>query len=183
MKQKNKKKRDWHKLEVFVDKAIPYLLILLLVLIILEIFYHHLIEHYLLWVDIADHVIIGFFVVDLVFKWKKSRNLKYFLKTSWLDILAVFPFYLIFRLFEEILILGRFGETFGTGQKILHEGLEVEKEVSKVAAEVEKSGKVSRTKMFVRFVKPIQRIPRFLKAFSFFEKPVRKKYKQKRSKQ
>lgn len=171
-----KKKRDfWHSLEVFVDKSIPYLLILLFVLIILELFYHRLIEHYLLWVDIADYIIIGFFIIDLGFKWQRSKNLKHFLKTSWLDILAVVPFYLIFRLFEEIIVLSRFGETLGTGQKVLHEGLEVEKEVSKVASEFEKSGKVSRTRLFIRFVKPIQRIPRFLKAVPFFEKPFKKK--------
>lgn len=161
-------------IEVFVDKAIPYLLILLLVLIILEVFYHELIVDYILWIDIADYVIISFFLIDLWFKWKRSRNWKHFLKTSWLDILAVVPFYLIFRLFEEIFILSRFGETLGTGQKILHEGLEVEKEVSKVAAEVEKSGKISRTRLFVRFIKPLQRIPRFLKVFTFFEKPVKR---------
>lgn len=158
-----------------MDKAIPYLLVLLLVLIVLEVFYHSLIEHYLLWVDVADYVIIGFFLVDIGFKWRRAKDFKQFLKTSWLDILAVVPFYLIFRLFEEIVVISRVGETLGTGQKILHEGLEVEKEVTKVASEVEKSGKISRTRLFVRFIKPLQRTPRFLKAFAIYEKPVKSK--------
>ncbi|MBW3015651.1 ion transporter [Candidatus Woesearchaeota archaeon] len=175
--------KKWlHRLEEIVDKSIPYLLVLLLTLIILELFFHEVVEHYLIWIDIADYLIILVFLIDLGFKWHRSKNIKDFLKTSWLDILAIFPFYLIFRIFEEIASLARFAESLKTTQQILHETVEVEKEATEVIAKVEKAGKVSRTRLFIRFIKPIQRIPRFLKAVPFFEHPKTFKHKKNKKK-
>jgi hypothetical protein len=186
-------KRWMHKIEVIVDKAIPPCLILLLMIIVLELGFHDLVEHYHLghWIEIADYIVIGVFVIDLIFKWMRTRHVPLFLKSYWLDILAVFPFFLLFRLFE--VFAGAFSfivsESAQTAQAILHEGLEVEKEGAKIAREAEKFlkeggrvgreaeklSKLSRSSRFMRFLRPILRAPRFFKAVPkmvhFYEKP------------
>lgn len=186
-------KRWMHKVEVAVDKIIPPCLIVLLVIIVLELGFNDLVEHYQLeiWLQIADYLVIAVFVLDLVFKWMKTRHLPKFLRKYWLDILAVFPFFLLFRLFE--MFAGVFGaavsESTKTAQSILHEGLEVEKEgakiakeaeklisqSSRVAREAEKVSKLSRSARFIRFLRPILRLPRLFKVIpntlQFYEKP------------
>ncbi|MBW2971767.1 ion transporter [Candidatus Woesearchaeota archaeon] len=186
-------KRWMHKIEVIVDKAIPPCLLVLLVIIILDLGFPEMVEHYHLhqYIVVADYIIIGIFVLDLIFKWQRTRHIPLFLKKYWLDILAVFPFFLVFRLFE--VAAGAFSfvvsESTQTFQAVLHEGLEVEKEGARllreaerftkeggrVAREAEKLSKLSRSSRFMRFLRPIMRIPRFFKAvpktMKFYEKP------------
>lgn len=109
-------KKKLEGLELFVDKAIPYMLVLLTVIIILE--FTRYAEPLHTPIIIADYIIITFFVVDLVFKWRHTRKVVPFIKLYWLDIIAVFPFYLVFRAFlvaREIVAAGE------TAQKALHE--------------------------------------------------------------
>jgi hypothetical protein len=187
-------KKWMHKIEVIVDKAIPPCLIVLLVVIVLELGFKDFVEHHHLhpYILTADYIIIAIFVVDLVFKYLRTKYIPTFLKSYWLDILAVFPFFLVFRVFE--LAAGAFSfvisETAQTAQAVLHEGLEVEKEGarllreaekftkegSRVAREAEKLSKLHRSARFMRFLRPILRLPRFFKAIPrmirFFEKPT-----------
>lgn len=164
-------KELWYrKGEHIVDKSIPYLLIVLMVVIIVEIFFHHTAEVYHTPILIADNVVIWTFILDLLFKYNRVRKFPKFIRRYWLDILAVFPFYLLFRLFGSIVIPIIGTERFVTGQQILHEGLELEKEGAKIVREVEAAGKTSRTRVFFRFLRPLQRLPRFLKIIPFFER-------------
>ena len=178
-------KKWMHKIEVFVDKLIPYMLVLLLGIIVIDLGFHEIAEHYHTYILLADYLVIGVFVVDLIFKYIRIRKIPLFLKTCWLDIIAVFPFFLIFRAFERIagLFSKTISEGFSTVQSILHEGVEiekegakilegVEKEGSKIAKEAGKFGKVSRTNKFARFLRPLFRAPRFVKALPFFERPT-----------
>lgn len=186
--------KPWmHKIEVFVDKLIPPALLVLIVVIILELFFHEFVEinHLESWIEIIDYIIIGIFIVDLIFKYKRSKSVPQFLKTSWLDIIAVFPFFLLFRIVNAVasLFTATVTETTAIAQSILHSGVEIEKEASKIVQESEKIAKVSRTQRFARFLRPIARIPRFFKAFKFYEKPTGKHHhhenkvkKQKKSK-
>ena len=68
------------------------------------------------------------------------------------------------------------GETASTVQKVLHEGVEVEKEGAKILEAVEKegarAGKVTRSSRFTRFVRIFSRTPRFVKAIPFYAKPT-----------
>lgn len=187
-------KRWMHKIEVIVDKLIPPALIVLLVVIILDLGFsgfvdaHHL-EPYMVT---ADYAIIALFVLDLVFKYMRTRHIPLFIRKYWLDILAVFPFFLLFRLFE--FASGAFSfavsESAQTVQALVHEGLEVEKggakliqeaekiatQGSRIAREADKLSKMSRSAKFMRFLRPILRLPRFLKAIPrfthFYEKPT-----------
>ncbi len=186
-------KRWMHKIEVIVDKIIPPCLILLLIIITLELGFHDLVEQHNLvhWIELVDYFVISVFILDLVFKWQRTKNVPTFFKKYWLDILAVFPFFLLFRLFEAF--AGAFSfvvsESAQTIQTVVHEGLEVEKEGAKVvreaekflkegsrvAREAEKVSKLHRSSRFMRFLRPILRLPRLFKAapkmIHFYEKP------------
>ena len=166
-----------HTVEFWVDKIIPYSLIILFFLIIGEIFFEHEFEPYSFYVSIIDGTIIFIFVLDLTFKYIRSRNFPKFFRKHWLEIIAVFPAFLVLRLAEEFIIIAKLGETFEsvgeTAQSALHEITGIEKEGKILMREIERTGQgVSRLRYFHRFLRPLARIPRFLKAFSFYEKPT-----------
>ena len=93
-------------------------------------------------------------------------------KHYWLEIIAVFPFFLILRLLEEFYLIAEFGQNT---QKYLHSVVEVQKESRLIIEEAEKVvARGSRSRYFMRFLRPIARVPRFFMAFSFYEKPIRK---------
>ena len=170
-------KRWLHKIELRVDKSIPYLLVLLFFVIIGEIFFAHEIEPYRVFVSIIDGFIIFIFVIDLIFKYVRIRNFPKFFRSYWLEIIAVFPAFLVLRLAEEFIIIAKLGETFEsvgeTAQSALHEVVGVEKEGKILMREAERIGPgVSRLRYYHRFIRPLARFPRFLKAFSFYEKPT-----------
>jgi len=178
--------KKWlERLEYYVDRVIPYTLVVLVVLIVLEIFFHDELGPYILIVKILDYIIIAIFIVDLYFKYQRVKNFKLFLRKYWLDVIAVFPFFLVFRMFEEVLILsGGLKETFLTSQKVVHSGVEVEKigakfvetasrearvlqgierEGMQLIREAEQVGKISRTEAFARVFSPIERVTRISK--------------------
>jgi len=161
--------KPWlHKIEVIVDKSIPYLLILLFFVIIGEIFYAHQIKPYGFFVSVVDNVVIFVFMMDLAFKYMRTRYFPDFFRKHWLEIIAVLPASLFVRLIEKFIPVS----TFEVSQSILHEATEIKREEKLIAMEVEKVGQISRTRYFLRFVRPLARLPRFLKAFSFYEKPI-----------
>lgn len=95
-KLKNKKLNKFlEKAEDIIDILIFPATLLLAFLIIGQFFLN--LEDYEPYATIADYFIISLFVVDLGFKWRHTHNLKKFFKYYWLDILAVFPFYLLTR--------------------------------------------------------------------------------------
>ena len=185
--------KKWvHKVEIIVDKIIPYLLVLLMGLIVIEVFFHEFALAYHYWVEGLDFFIIFVFVVDLLFKYERTKNIPLFLKKYWLDIIAVFPFFLVFRLFEETaLIFNVIGESLKTPQQILHTGVEgekiikvvseeakelklIEKEGARIISEIEKSGALARSEKLARFIRPGARSTRF---FKFLSKDTRKSVK------
>ena len=56
----------------------------------------------------------------------RTRNFPNFFKKYWLEIIAVFPAFLILRLVEKLAPIAGFGETL---QASLHETMEIEKEI------------------------------------------------------
>jgi len=179
-------KRWIHKIEVIVDKAIAPCLIILLAVIIMEIGFGGMVETYNLQlpIEIADYTIIAIFTLDLVFKYMKVRHIPEFLKRYWLDIIAVFPFFLLFRFYELAagLLSPALSEGAQTAQQLLHEGTAVEKEGAMIVREAEtivkdaeKMLKTERAAKFTRFLRPILRSPRLLKSAphttKFFSKP------------
>lgn len=166
------------KLEHLTDRIIPFLLIVLAVILVAEFFFKAIAEVYRTEIIIADYIIIFFFTLDLIYKFNRVRKTKLFLKKYWLDILAVFPFFLIFRLIEEFLLFFRISQEIGEGQKFFHIGLEAEKlakeeRALRELAELQKETQLTRTRLFARFF----RLPRLIKIFPFYEKPIKKEIK------
>lgn len=171
--------KPWlHKIEVIVDKSIPYLLVVLLFLIIGEIFYAEKIEPYGFFVSVIDNIVILIFIMDLIFKYMRTRYFPDFFRKHWLEIIAVLPASLFVRLIERFIPVS----TFEMSQSILHEATEIKREEKLIAMEVEKAGQISRTRYFLRFIRPLARLPRFLKAFGFYEKLIIHKHAFKSSK-
>ena len=170
--------KKWvHNIEVFIDKLIPWLLIILLIILVIEIFFHELALKYHLYIEIADYFIILGFIMDLIFKYMRIRDIPKFLRSSWIEIIAIFPFFLVFRLFESVaLFFGGATETASSAQKAVHIGIGVEKEVGEVIREgskiTEEISKASRAERFARFLRPIARSLRLLK---FKDKKTRKR--------
>jgi len=160
-------KHFFDKIELLVDKVIPPLVLLLLFIIIIEFGFHDIAEHYEFQIKLADSIIVAVFIIDLIYKYIRVRNIPKFVKHFWLDILAVFPFFLLFRAFEGVTAVLRIGETTERGQKLLHEGLELQKEGARLVQEIEKAARVGKEATlagrFARFIRPVTRLPRILK--------------------
>ncbi|MBI4150870.1 hypothetical protein HY492_01975 [Candidatus Woesearchaeota archaeon] len=111
--------------EWFTDLIIPYLLIILAIELLLDNPFWTLysLEHFEPFVHYLDQFILFFFVVDLTFKWFHVRNLARFVKLYWLDILAVLPFYLGFRVYARFAGIVMAGEELAEAQKIAHEAV------------------------------------------------------------
>jgi hypothetical protein len=154
-------------IERFVEHMIPWLVLLLLFILIgefsstinvfrwdwLDIFGQFMLrnEH---TVGIIDNVIVGFFVADLYFNFFKKKTVWKFIKTSFIDIIAVAPVGFIFRL-------------FGIGveaQAALHVVATVEKEAAKEGALVEGAIKLEkeavRLARLEKVAKVAERIPK-----------------------
>ena len=174
--------KPWlHKVESFVDRAIPYTLIVLTAIIIIEIFFKQFAEEHIIAIEILDYTIIAFFIVDLIFKYIRIRKFKQFIKECWLDIIAVFPFVLFFRIFESLSLFIRLPAEFREGQSIMHTILEGKKEFaeffgrsSKLIEDSKLVGEISRTEKIIKAIRPLSRSPRLIKALPFYEKPTGK---------
>jgi hypothetical protein len=185
-------KRWLHEVEIIVDRIIPYLVVLIILIVIADIFFTNYVEPYHLLIESIDYFIISVFVIDLIFKFNRVRKFKIFLRKYWLDILAVFPFFLLFRAIEEIALILRLEKEVSQGQQIIHSGVEVQRIVKeevilkelrsldqggRIVSELEKGASFTRTRFITRFLKPFQRIPRLFKIYPVYEKPIRKDIK------
>lgn len=169
--------KDWlKKLEVFVDKFIPYLLVLLIFIIVVELFFHDISEEYRYHINLLDGFIVLVFLLDLYFKYQKTKNIPKFVMKYWLEILAVFPFYLVFRFLEVTFGFLELSGLIKQGQNIFHSGLEVEKEVAVVGREVVEAEKLEkigiRSRAIARTFRTVSRTPRLIAAAQFYEEPM-----------
>lgn len=159
--------------EELIDKSIPSLVLLLLAIIVADLFFRHEAEAYHAYIEAADWLIIGVFALDLVFKYNRVRQVPEFIRRYWIDILAVFPFYLAFRLVDGALLIVGVAEALEGTQPLFHEAAELEKAGSKVAKEAEATGKLARFEFIGKLFRPLQRFPRLLKGLAFYESPKR----------
>lgn len=149
----------WEKIERFNSRLILPAIIVLLVIIIVELFFHSENPAFNLTVQVLDYLVITVFVIDLIFLAIKARSTSFFFKHYWLDILAIFPFNLVFTAVNQIFRTITVTEQLAFGQSIIHEGLEAEKEISK-------SSKIART---IRFIARPIRILTKSRLFTRFE--------------
>ncbi len=159
-----------HRIEHWVDRIIPLSLLALFVLVIGEFFFYGAIAPYRAVVDIVDYAIIGLFVVDLTFKYVRIRSIPRFFRECWLEIIALLPAFFVVRVFELFVPLGR----LDLASDAAHGLLETEAKWSVIVEEAEKTGQASRLAIVHRFARPLARLPRFARAFSFYERPTGK---------
>lgn len=167
-KERTLLQRAVYEFEHFTDDIIPVLVVLLAIVLILENPFWTLVhlEDYAPWPTVFDTTVVFFFVVDLVFKWFKTRNIRRFFKLYWLDIVAVFPFYLGFRVYAQFAGIFRLGEEISeTSQKLAHEAVLLrEARMFREAEEVAKEARVAHEAGVVgRSIRAVQRILRVLK--------------------
>ena len=164
-----------HKIEVLVDRLIPPILAALLIVVVGEIFFTHQFELYKRYADWFDGFVVLVFAVDLWFKYSRIRKLHQFVKKYWMEIFATIPFFLIFRVLEFFKI----SDLIQTGQAFAHEqsvAQKIEQEAVAIAKEVSKTREITRTARMLDIFRIIGRVPRFLKATPFFEKPTGRHY-------
>ena len=163
--------KQWmHKIELLVDKSIPYCLVIITVMVVGELFFQSYVSPYQFYFSIADSIVVAIFILDLIFKYVRMRYSPLFFKKYWLEIIAVFPTFLVLRMIESFAPIVNIGESL---QKSFHETLAIEQEGKILVQEIERTGKESsRFRYFLKFARPLARAPRLLKAFSFYEKPT-----------
>lgn len=127
----------WEKIENYNARLIPYALVALLIIIVVELFIP--IENPTAEISIkaADYLIIAIFIIDLIFLAIRARSIRIFFRHYWLDIIAVLPFGLVFTALERVYLSLGLVEQVTVGQSIFHESLETEKFL--------KSGKLARS--------------------------------------
>ncbi|MDO8657088.1 MAG: hypothetical protein Q7K45_07690 [Nanoarchaeota archaeon] len=117
----------WKKVEEINGKLIPAALVLLLGIIILELFVHVEDPNLKLGMEIADGIVVTIFVIDLIFLAIAAKSAKFFFKNYWLDLIAVLPLNLIFRLLTPFFRGLALAEEAVVGQRLLHESVEAER--------------------------------------------------------
>ncbi|MBI4140940.1 hypothetical protein HY485_03835 [Candidatus Woesearchaeota archaeon] len=155
-------KKEFASVEQLVDRVIPFLVILLALLILADMTMD--IHRFEPWVSYADWLVIGVFVADLIFKWRHVRKVTKFLRLYWLDIIAVFPFYLFFRAYVAIAELVVAGERIKEAQEIAHEALLLRE--TKLLKEAEIFGKEARLAREAELAaKDVRFVPRMIRLF------------------
>ncbi|MFH1439491.1 MAG: hypothetical protein ABIG89_02930 [Candidatus Woesearchaeota archaeon] len=193
----NEKHLEW--LENFVDRAIPWLVLILLFIIIaelgneinhlFELMFHktsHLLElaaefahHYHTQVIIADKTIIGFFIVDLYFNFFRKATFLSFLKSFFLDIIAILPLGFL---------AGIATTQVSTAQTATHIAVDSQRIATRSleSGKLLEAGKIARSVKTLRIIRIITRLPRLLRLYRlyyfFAPKNKNKKNKSKKSK-
>ncbi|MBT3405817.1 hypothetical protein HN419_01485 [Candidatus Woesearchaeota archaeon] len=86
-------KNEQNSLTTFFDTSVPYVIIVLLAIIILEFGFKPYLFIHQYFLSSLDKIMIIFLVADLVFKYSKKP-----FKLKWLDVLSLYPFYLLYRI-------------------------------------------------------------------------------------
>lgn len=158
--------RAWlKKIELVADKLILPALVAVFFIVVAELFFHDFASQYHSVIVVLDYVVIGVFVVDLSFKVYRASTWEGFLKNHWLEVIAILPFAMVFRVVEGIFIATDIVEI---SQHTAHlaEGAR-----SGRLAELFKGSELTRSSRFASVIRAVSRTPRFAKAAKFFESP------------
>ncbi len=143
--------------------VVPALLVVL-VIVVVELFFTEIAHHYDVWINMADTAVIAVFAIDLSFKWRRATEWEGFVRKHWLEIIAITPFFYVFRVFELVWV----ASTAEIGQETAHlaEGAR-----SGRLTQFFRSAEATRSARFGRFIRFFSRAPRFAKAAEFFKHP------------
>lgn len=154
---------------------IPYLVLLLTVFFVLDNPFWTVVDlsSYETGLTIFDGVIVFFFALDLVFKWRHIHNLQKFVKLYWIDIIATFPIYLLIRTYSELVSIFRIGEEVSrTAETLGHEAVVLHDSELLKEGKLMKEAALLKETSFLRSMRFLQRLFRMLKARLFFTHKV-----------
>ncbi len=168
--------RFGEKVEHYNSKLIPYAIVALLTLIIFELFLHIDDPTAKLILHILDYLVIMVFVIDLIFLAIKAKSVRFCFKNYWLDVLAIFPFVMFFNainfVYRAAIATAVVTERVAVSQAVLHETVEVGKEIEVLAKGEGKIAKVSR--IVARGIRAVTK-SRFFEKLQAKHKRIRKK--------
>lgn len=154
---------DWDTLHEWTARLVGPALIVILIVILMELFLPDLAHKYHAAILVADYSAISIFVVDLGFKFKRASEWEDFVKKYWLEIIAIMPGVILFRILDTIFVITRSAEL---SQDAIHLATRSER-----LAAIAGSGELSRAARIERLTKGLTRTPRLAKAFSFYDEP------------
>ncbi len=166
--------------EVIIDKLVPYVLFFVLIAFLGEFFFpvfFHPYEKMIFYMDVI--LVTSVLGIDLLFKYHHTKKHEGFFKKHWIDVLAVLPFFLVFRVFEEFILIARFiplETTVKETQAITHE-LRGFREARIIVREAEATGTLSRVGLLRRWLGALLRSPRIYAGMAFYRRPVKKEIK------
>ena len=145
--------------EQFTYKLIPYLIAAIAIVLILDNPWWALynLHQYEIGLEIFDGAVVVFFVVELIYKWFRVRNVTKFIRLYWIEILAVFPFYLMFRAYNQLTVIFQTGEEVTeAAQKLTHEAVLIRE------GELLREQRLLKETELARESRPITRLIRFI---------------------
>ncbi|MEF8880297.1 MAG: ion transporter [Candidatus Nanohaloarchaea archaeon] len=152
---------DWDKIRDWTDMLVGPALLVILVVIILEIFFPDLAHSYHTTILVADYAAISVFVVDLGFKFHRATKWKGFLRDYWLEIIAIMPGFLVFRVLDTFFVITRTAEL---SQDAIHLATRSER-----LAALAGGSELTRAARFERVMLGVARTPRLARAVDFFK--------------
>ncbi|MBI3033745.1 hypothetical protein HYY72_01150 [Candidatus Woesearchaeota archaeon] len=169
-------KRWMHQAEKTIDSIIPPLLFLFLLLMAFEVFFPEQAALFKNHLDIFDTLLFLIIASDLFFKYQRMRSVPRFLKKYWLQIIAIIPFYVVFRFLEYF----QLAEYVSAGEKYVNQTQVFGKAPALIIKQAERTEGISRTSQLLKF-KPLSRLPHLFAGLPFFEKPTGRHHKEVKS--
>ena len=154
---------DREKIHDWTDRLVGPALLVILIVVLLEVFMPDLAHKYHTAILIADYSAISVFIVDLSFKFNRASTWEGFLKHYWLEIIAIMPGFIVFRILETFFVITRSAEL---SQDAIHLATRSER-----LAAVFSSGELSRVARIERLTRGLTRTPRVGKAAKFYDEP------------
>lgn len=152
---------NWDKLKNAADMLVGPALLVILVVILLEVFLPDFAHHYHTQILIADYAAISVFVVDLGFKFKRASEWKSFLRKYWLEIIAIMPGFILFRMLDTFFVITRSAEL---SQDAIHLATRSER-----LAALAGGSELTRAARFERVMLGLARTPRLARAIDFYK--------------
>ena len=152
---------NWERIHNWTDRLVGPALVIILIVILLEIFLPDVAHHYHSAILVADYTAISIFVLDLGFKFRRATEWENFLRKYWLEIIAIMPGFIVFRVLDAFFVITRSAEL---SQDAIHLATRSER-----LAALASGGELSRAARFERAMLGFARTPRLARAVDFFK--------------
>lgn len=153
---------DYERIHDITDNLVGPALVVILFVILFEIFLPDLAHRYHTAILVADYAAITVFVIDLSFKFKRASEWENFLRNYWLEIIAIMPGFIVFRILDTFFVITRSAEL---SQDAIHLATRSERLAALTGGELSRVARLERVSL------GLARTPRLAKAVDFFKPP------------